>query len=232
MVRWLNKLVGRLWRLSFLHGPLQRITWHYGRDRRPGMTDTDKLFLIMGSFCAGLRRPGKVAPRYVAAEKIMAPLAVRQIAADYDSSGILPPGTFNLLADPITKVDLAEAERLLLASIADAPDFAEAHSALASLLRDRGDRYGALVQYLLAAAGRAKVLGNSVGMAVNAQAYRAAGQLLAEAGLLQQAEHCLQRAIDADGASQSVQLAYARILAARGKLAAAAHQMGRYFLPR
>jgi predicted Zn-dependent protease len=125
---------------------------------------------------------------------------------------------------------LAEAERLLRASIADAPDFAEAHFTLASLLRDRGDRHGALVQYLLAAAGRAKILHNSVGTAINAKAYQAAGQLLAEAGLLQQAEHCYQRAIDADGASPPVQLAYARTLAARGKLAAAAHQMGRYFL--
>jgi tetratricopeptide (TPR) repeat protein len=232
MLRWLNTLVSWLWRLSFLHGPLQRIIWHYSRDRRPGMTDTDKLFLIMGSLCAGLRRSGKVDPRYVEADTIMAHLAVREIAADYDGSGILLPGTFTLLADPITTVDLTEAERLLRASIADAPDFAEAHFALASLLLDRGDRHGALVQYLLAAAGRAKILRNSVGTAVNAAAYRAAGQLLAEAGLLQQAEQCQQRAIDADGASPPVQLAYARTLVTRGKLAAAAQQMGQYFLPR
>jgi tetratricopeptide (TPR) repeat protein len=226
MLRWLNRLVSRLWRLSFLHGPLQRMTWCYGRDRKPGMTDTDKLFLIMRSFCAGLRPLGRVDPRYVAAKGIMARLAVREIATDYDRSGILPPGTFNLLADPIAKVDLAEAERLLLEAVAEAPDFAEAHLALAFLLRDRGDRDGALVQYLLAAAGRAQIPGNSVGTAVNAEAFHEAGVLLAEAGLLQQAEHCQRRAIDADGASPRVQLAYARTLASRGRFAEAAHQMG------
>jgi tetratricopeptide (TPR) repeat protein len=226
MLRWLNRLVNRLWKLSFLHGPLQRITWHYGRDRRHGMTDTDKLFLIMGSFCSGLRRPSKVDPRYVAAKTIMAGLAIREIAADYDRSGILPPGTFNLLADPIARVDLGEAERLLLEVVADAPDFAEAHFALGALLLDRGDRNGALVQYLLAAAGRAQIPGNSVGTAINAQAYHEAGLLLAEAGLLQQAEHCQRRAIDADATSPPVQLAYARTLASRGRFAEAAHQMG------
>jgi tetratricopeptide (TPR) repeat protein len=226
MLRWLNMLVHRLWRLSFLHGPLQRMIWHYGRDRRRGMTDIDKLFVIMGSFWAGLRRPGKVDPRYAAAKHIMARLAIREIATEYDRSGVLPPATFNLLADPITKVDLGEAERLLLEVIADAPDFAEAHFALASLLLDRGDRNGALVQYLLAAAGRSQIPANSVGTAVNAEAYHEAGVLLEEAGLLQQAEHCQRRAIDADGASPRVQLAYAQTLASHGQFAQAAHQMG------
>jgi tetratricopeptide (TPR) repeat protein len=232
MLRWLNRLVSRLWRLPILHGPLQRITWHYGRDRKLGMSDTDKLFLIMASFCAGLRPAGQVDPRYVAAKKIMAHLAIQEIATDYDRSGILPPGTFNLLTDPIAKVDLGEAERLLLEVIADAPDFAEAHFALGALLRDRGDRHGALVQYLLAAGGRAQIRGNTVGTAVNAEAYHEAGALLAEAGLLQQAEHCQRRAIDADVTSPQGQLAYARTLAARGQLADAAHQMGLALLGR
>src|SRR5262249_42406175 len=161
----------------------------------------------------------------VAAKEIMARLAIQEIAADYDRSGILPPATFNLLADPIAKVDLGEAERLLLEVIADVPDFAEAHFALGSLLLDPGDRKGALVQYLLAAAGRAQIPGNMVGTAVNAEAYHEAGALLQEAGLLQQAENCQRRAIVADGTSPRVQLAYARTLAARGQFAAAARQM-------
>jgi tetratricopeptide (TPR) repeat protein len=232
MLRWLNRLVNRLWRLRFLHGPLQRITWHYGRDRKPGMTDTDKLFLIMASFCAGLRPAGKVDPRYVAAKKIMAHLAIQEIAADYDRSGILPSGTFNLLTDPIAKVDLGEAERLLLEAIADAPDFAEAHLGLGSLLLERGDRQGALVHYLLAAGGRAQIRSNTVGTAINAEAYHEAGALLAQAGLLQQAQHCQRRSIDADDTSLRAQLAYVRTLAARGQLARAAHQMGRSLLGR
>jgi tetratricopeptide (TPR) repeat protein len=232
MLRWLSRLVSRLWRLPILHGPLQRITWHYGRDRKPGMTDTDKLFLIMASFCAGLRPVGKVDPRYVAAKEIMAHLTLQEIAADYDHSGILPSGTFNLLTDPIAKIDLGEAERLLLEVIAAAPDFGEAHFALGALLADRGDRNGALVQYLLAAGGRAQIRGNTVGTAINAEAYHEAGALLAQAGLLQQAEHCQRRAVDLDSTSPRGRLAYARTLASRGQFAAAARQMGLALLGR
>src|SRR5262249_2384367 len=108
MLRWLNKLVNRLGRLSFLHDSLRRMAWHHGHDRKPGMTDIDKMFLIMSSFCAGLRRAGKVDPRYIAAKEIMARRAIQEIAADYDHSGILPSATFNLLADPIAKVDLGK----------------------------------------------------------------------------------------------------------------------------
>jgi len=189
------------------------------------MTDTDKLFLMIGSFCAGLRKAGKVDPRYVAAREIMARLAIQEVAQDYDRSGILSSGTFNLLADPIAKVDLGEAERLLLEVIADAPYFAEAHFALGSLFLDRGDREGALVQFLLAAGGRAQIPANTVGTAINAEAYHEAGVLLTAAGLLQQAEHCQRRAIDADGTSLRARLAYVRTLTARGQLAAAARQM-------
>jgi tetratricopeptide (TPR) repeat protein len=226
MLRWLNRLVGRLARLPLLRAPVRRMVWRYGRDRRPGMTDIEKLLLIMSSFCAGLQPLGKIDPRYFAAKEIMARRAIWDIAADYDRSGIMPPGTFNLLADPTTKFDLAEAERLLLDVIADAPDFAEANFALGSLLLDRGDRQGALVQYLLAAAGRAQILGPSVGSAINAEAYHAAGVLLALADLPQQAERCQRLALEADGALPRAQLAYARTLVSRGQRAEAARRMG------
>jgi tetratricopeptide (TPR) repeat protein len=226
MLRWLNMLVVRLARLPLLRVPMRRMAWRYGRDRRPGMANIEKLLLIMSSFCLGLRPLGKVDPRYFAAKEIIARRAIWDIAADYDRSGIMPPGTFNLLADSATKFDLAEAEYLLLDVIADSPDFAEAHFALGSLLLDRGDRHGALVQYLLAAAGRGQILGPSVGSAINAEAYHAAGVLLAEASLPQEAEQCQRLALEADGALTRAQLAYARTLAARGQRAAAALRMG------
>jgi hypothetical protein len=224
----MKALIGRLIKLPFFRVRLQRMTWYYGRDRRSSMTESEKLFLIVGSIWAAFRPIRKVDPRYVRASEIIARRMIRDVAEDYDSARIMPEGSFNLLTDPITQVndaDLAEAERLLLVAIDEAPDFAEAHLALATLLLDRGERRAALVQYLLAAAGRAQLMGSGVGAAANAEAYHAAGLLLVEAGLLREAEHCHRGAIDADDASSAAQLAYARTLAARGQLALAARHM-------
>jgi tetratricopeptide (TPR) repeat protein len=228
VLRLLKALVDRLAKLPFFRVRLQRMTWYYGRDRKPSMADSDKVFLIMSSIWAAIRPIRSIDQRYIRANELVSRRTIREVAEDYDAAGILPQGTFNLLADPTMQsdvADLAKAEELLLEAIKDAPDFAEAHLTLAAVLLTRGDRKAALVQYLLAAGGRAQVVGNSVGSTVNAEAYHAAGVLLAEEGLLREAELCLRRAVDADDASPAAQLAYARVLAARGQLASAARHM-------
>jgi tetratricopeptide (TPR) repeat protein len=221
----LNALYRLLMKLPVLRAPLRRMVWYYGRDRKPSSSGADKLFLIMNSIWATFRPVGKIDPRYIAAKKIMANLAIQEVSADYDAAGIVPSGTFNLLADPDVNADLAQAERLLLETIEDLTDFAEGHYALGSLLLDRGNRQGALAQYLLAATGRAQILDNSAGSAINAEAYYQAGLLLAQAGLLKQAEYCQRRAIEADDSLPQAQLAYAQALIARGEFSRAAHHM-------
>jgi tetratricopeptide (TPR) repeat protein len=230
MLGFVKAIVDRLAKLPFFRLRLQRMTWYYGRDRKPSMVESDKLFLIAGSVWAAFRGVRKIDPRYVCASEIIARHIIREVAEDYDAAGIVPQGDFNLLNDPITRAqaaDLAQAEQLLQDVIQDVPDFAEAHLALATLLLERGERDSALAQFLLAAAGRAQVTGNAVGSAVNAEAYHAAGRLLAEKGLLREAEQCQQLAIDADDASSAAQLAYGRSLAARGQMALAARHMSR-----
>jgi tetratricopeptide (TPR) repeat protein len=240
MLGALRAFYRQLARLQFLRVPLHRTVWYYRRHRKPSSTEADKLFLIMrsiwavflpvvmGSMWAAFWPVGKIDPRYIAAKEIMARLAIREIAEDYDAAGVMPHGRFTLLRDPITKIDkadLTEAEHLLLDAIEDAPDFAEAHFALGTLLLERGERYGALAEYLLATVGRARIFGNAARSAIKSEAYHEAGLLLENAGLLKQAEYCQRRAIGADDGLLEARLAYARILAARGELVPAAHLM-------
>jgi tetratricopeptide (TPR) repeat protein len=224
----IKAVAGRLTKLPFYRDRLHAMIWYYVRDRKPNMSNREKLFLSMGSIWAAFQPVNQVDPRYLAARATIAHAAIRQVAEDYDAAGVIARGTFNLLEDPDMKalnVELAEAERLLREAIEDNPDFAEAHFALAALLLDRGERHSALVQYLLAASGRAQILGNAGARAINAEAYHEASVLLQQAKLLPQAEYCERRAIEADDALPRAQLALARTLAAHGQLAQAAHHM-------
>jgi tetratricopeptide (TPR) repeat protein len=230
VIRWLKTMYLQVAKLPGLRTALTRVTWHYARARVPGMGLRQEFGILVSAIGQAIQPDRPADARYHAAKAILARHSLRELAEDYDRSGVLPGGTFSLLSDQLIKADLAAAEELLMGATNETGDFSEPQLALGMIQARRGEDQAAIVHLLVAGASRPHVVGHGHEDDVPATAYHEAGVLLAGQGLLRQAEFCQRRALELDPHFGPAHLAYAQALAGRGEVGLAARHLTEYLV--
>jgi tetratricopeptide (TPR) repeat protein len=230
VIRWLKTIYLQVAKLPGLRTALTRVTWHYARARVPGMGLRQEFGVLVSAIGQAIQPDRRVDARYHAAKAILARHSLRELAEDYDRSGVLPGGTFSLLSDQLIKADLAAAEELLVSAINEQGDLSEIQSALGMILASRGEDQAATIQLLVAGTARPGVAGDGHRDDAAAKAYHEAGLRLAAKGLLRQAEFCHRRALEMDPHFGPAHLGYAQALAGRGEVGLAARHFTEYLV--
>src|SRR5262249_43570271 len=158
---------------------------------------------------------------YRAGMSILGKMAVRDLAEEYDGTGVLERGKAALLNEPCLEVDYPHARRLLQNAIDLVPSFAEAHYALGVVARESGDPAAGFAHFLVAAAAPPVLPKHRDDCEFAARAHHEAGMLLVRLGCPLPAEHCFQRAVEIDKNMIRAHAAYATSLSDRGERRAA-----------